>query len=138
VTARILVHSLADANAALAAASALKLPVTLASVPGAAGHAGPAWFKSLVEQAAARHPGVAMDAVLDCGAEAGTALAALRLGLKRVGFSGPEAARARLGEIARALGGEVDSAAPGPALDLRGRKNKLAAARAYLAGETVT
>jgi hypothetical protein len=135
---RILVHSLAEAKAALAAAASLKVPVTLVSAVGAGGHAGPAWFKSLIEQAAAEHPGAVLDAVLDCGVEAGMALAALRLGLKRVGFSGNAAARARLGEIAAALGGGLDDAAPAPTLDLRRRKDKLAAARAYLAGETVT
>ena len=37
----------------------------------------------------AAHPGVAVEAVLDCGDEAGTVLAALRAGFKRVRFTGP-------------------------------------------------
>ena len=44
----VLIHSLADARAALAAAAALGVPVTLASAPGAAGYAGPAWFGEVI------------------------------------------------------------------------------------------
>jgi len=130
---RIVVHSLDQARAALAAASSLKRKVVLASAPGAGGYAGPAWFKALAALAHASYPESRMEAVLDCGADSGVALAALRMGFKRVGFSGGEAARAKLGEIARALGAAVESGGE-DALDLRDGKNAEARCEAYLAG----
>jgi len=112
----------------------LKRRVVLASGHGAGCYAGPAWFKSLIEQAKSAYPGCQMDAVLDCGDAAGTALAALLMGLKRVGFSGCCTAQARLGEIARALGAAVESGGGEDALDLRDGKNAAARCEAYLAG----
>ena len=134
---RIVVHSLDQARAALAAASALRRNVVLASAPGAGCYAGPAWFKSLVEQAKSTYPGAETEAVLDCGADSGVALAALRQGLKRVGFSGGAEARAKLEEIAQALGATVESGDAPDALDLRDGKNAEARCRAYLAGGTL-
>jgi hypothetical protein len=134
---RIIVHSLDQARAALAAASSLKRKAVLASAAGAGCYAGPAWFKSLVEQAQAAYPEAETEAVLDCGDAAGVALAALRLGLKRVGFSGGNEARARLKEIAHALGAAVESGGDEDALDLRDKKNPQALCAAYLAGETM-
>ncbi|HXP75626.1 MAG TPA: hypothetical protein VN823_15895 [Stellaceae bacterium] len=128
---RIIVHSLADARAALAAASALGLPVTLASAPGAGTYAGPHWFLALVAEAAREHPGVAVDAVIDCADEAGTALAALRAGCKRVHFTGRADTREKLGEIAAALGAEIEGG-DRDALDLLDQRDPEAACRAYL------
>ncbi len=134
---RIVVHSLGHARAALEAASSLKREVVLASAAGAGAYAGPGWFKSLAALAQASYPESQSEAVLDCGMEAGVALAALRLGFKRVGFSGNAEAQARLGEIARSLGASIESAAAAGALDLRDKKNAAALCRAYLAGETL-
>jgi hypothetical protein len=133
---RIVVHSLGHARAALEAASSLKRDVVLASAPGAGCYAGPGWFKSLVALAQASYPESRTEAVLDCGAEAGVALAALRLGLKRVGFSGNAEARAKLEDIAQKLGASIESGGA-EALDLRDKKNAAALCRAYLAGETL-
>jgi hypothetical protein len=130
---RIVVHSLAHARAALAAARALELPVTLASAEGAGGYAGPLWFKSLIEAARADFPEVEISAVLDCGNEAGTVLGALRHGLTRVRFTGHEAALAPLQEIAHELGAEIETGAAPRALDLLNEPDAEAAARAYLA-----
>lgn len=92
----IVVHSLAHALAALKAASALKIPVTLASAPGAASQAGPGWFKALVEEATRSHPDVVVTAILDCGDEPGAVMAALRTGLKQIRFEGPDELRRKL------------------------------------------
>ena len=104
MAARVVVHSLAEARVALAAGAA-----TLASAPNAGSYAGAPWFKSLIEQTKSEFPGARCDAVLDCGADAGAALAALRLGLKRVVFAGHADARARLAAIARDLGAALES-----------------------------
>ena len=72
------------------------LRLVLLSAPAAAGYAGPAWFAAIAAQVAVEFPALRVEAVLDCGDEAGSALAALRHGLKRVRFAGAEEAAARL------------------------------------------
>ena len=129
---RIIVHSLAHARAALAAARALRVPVTLVSAAGAGGYAGPLWFKSVIEAAHADFPEVELTAVLNCGAEAGTTLAALRHGLKRVRFTGNDAALAPLRDIAQQQGAEIETGDAPDALDLLSEPNPEAAARTYL------
>ena len=81
----------------------------LVSFPGAGASAGPGWFQEIVERLEAEHPGLAFEAVLDCGDKAGAVLAALRRGVRHVRFSGhPEAAR-RLGAIAEQLGAILET-----------------------------
>jgi hypothetical protein len=130
---RIIVHSLGDARAALAAARDLRVPITLASAAGAGGYAGPLWFKSLIAAARAEFPEAEATAVLDCGSEAGTTLAALRHGFKRVRFTGEAAALQPLREIAQELGAEIETGAAPEALDLLDESDPEAAARAFLA-----
>ena len=84
----IVIHSLAHARAALAAAAACGKEVTLASAPAAALQAGPGWFKAVIDQARAAYPHVAVTAILDCSDQPGPALAALRLGLTNLRFHG--------------------------------------------------
>ena len=135
---RIIVHSLGDARAALAAARDLGVPVTLASAEGAGGYAGPLWFKSLIAAARAEFPEAEATAVLDCGSEAGTTLAALRHGFKRVRFTGEAAALQPLREIALELGAEIETGAAPEALDLLDESDPEAAARAFLAAAQCT
>ena len=92
----IVIHSLDHARAALAAAAALGVPVTLASAPDAALQAGPAWFKAVIEAACEDHPKAAVTAILDCGDAPGAVMAALRLGLAQLRFDGAAAVRAKL------------------------------------------
>ena len=129
---RVIVHSLADARAALAVASELRRPIVLASAQGAGGYAGPLWFKGVVEAAAAEFPEASLSSVLDCADEAGTVLLSLRHGIKRVRFTGSAAARKRLQAIAAKLGAEIETGRPKPALDLRDARDPGAALRAYL------
>lgn len=128
----IIIHSLDQASAALAAAASLGAPAILASAPGAGAYAGPAWFKAVIETAAKAHPGVTAIAILDCGEEAGTALAALRLGLKHLRFSGNKAAGAKLAELASVQGATLEEALPDAVLDLRDLRDPEAACRAFL------
>jgi fructose/tagatose bisphosphate aldolase len=134
VSRRIIVHSLAEARAALGAAAALGVPVTLMSAAGAGAYAGPRWFKALIEAACAEHPGVAVDAVLDCAEEAGTVMSALRAGITRVRFTGSPAMRDRLAAIAAATGAALEDESGGETLDLLEARDPAAAARAFLAG----
>jgi hypothetical protein len=131
---RIVVHSFEQARAAVAAAAELSVPVTLVSAAGAGGYAGPLWFKALIEAAQHGHPEAAVAAVLDCADEAGTALAALRAGVKQVRFTGPEPVRLRIAEIAAALGAAIESDPVAGALDLLDQRDPKGAALAFLAG----
>ncbi len=128
----VIVHSLADARAALAAAADLGVPVTLASAPGAAAYAGPGWFQEVVAQAAAEVPPADWEAVIDCGERAGDVLLALRLGLERVRFTGKTAVAKKLAAIAEQqnatlITGRLEG------LDLRGTADPYAACRDWLA-----
>ncbi len=127
----IIVHSLAHARAAVRAAAAHGVPVTLFSGPGAAGYAGPEWFRELIAAATAEHPTARVTAVLDCGAAPGHALAALRAGLKAIRIEADPAVGERIAELAADYGARVAPAA-GDALDLAAAVDPDAACHAWL------
>jgi len=127
----IIIHSLEHARAALAAAAALEVPVTLASAPGASAYLGPAWFHEVVGLAIAEFPDVQADATIDCADRAGDVLAALRQGLPRVRFTGRKAVATKLAAIAEAQGAELVTGRF-RALDLRGLTDPETACRAWL------
>jgi hypothetical protein len=131
----IVIHSPVHARAAFAAAASLAVPVTVASAPGAGVYAGPGWFKAVIGIASSEYPAVEFTAVLDCGGEAGMVLAALRHGVLRVRFDGPNAVAARLADIAGQSGATIERGALEPALDLLGRDDIETICRAFLAAE---
>jgi len=61
-------------------------------------------------------------------------LGALRAGIKHVRFTGDEAMRQRLGEIAAQLDAIVEGGDAPPALDLQDARDPAGACRAFLAG----
>ena len=122
----VAVHGLDDAETALAPG----LPVTLISATGAAGFAGVGWWLAVIKAARAAYPVSPCTDILDCAAAPGFAMAALRMGQRRlVLWPGP--AFAAVSAAAATLGGEVLAARPN-SLDLsrRGGRRDLAA---YLA-----
>jgi hypothetical protein len=123
----IVVHSLDHARAALDAAAGMKRSLTVASAPGAAMQAGPAWFKAVIDEARAAHPDVALTAILDCGGEPGAVMAGLRAGLKYFRFSGPAAVRAKLVAMGAAFAEPAEMV-----LDLREARRPEAALRDFL------
>jgi len=123
----IVVHSLEQALAALAAARISSRSVTLASASGAALQAGPAWFKAVIEQAVERYPDVAVTAILDCGDQPGAVMAALRAGLKHLRFAGAAELREKLAEM-----GAVFAEPPDATLDLLDTREPEAACAAFL------
>lgn len=129
---RIVVHGLAHALAAAEAAASLGVPVTIVSAPGAAGYAGPLWFAAVIAAARSRFPAAEIGAVLDCGADAGRALAALRAGATRIGLRAPPRVAAKIASIARASGAKIERARS-RALDLGQVGDIRAAARLWLA-----
>lgn len=100
-----IVHSATQARDALAAAAEAGVAILLLSGTGAGLYAGPGWFRALIEGGRDRH-GTAFlaGAILDCGADAGAALAAIREGVKTICYSGSPATRRRLNEIATVAG----------------------------------
>jgi hypothetical protein len=131
----IVIHSLGHARAALEAAAALGVGVTLASAPDAGVYAGPGWFKAVVEMACGEFPAAKCSCVLDCGDAAGMVLAALRQGLPRVRFAGPAATAARLAGIAAQCGAVLERNPLEPALDLLDQHDPETSCRAFLAAE---
>ena len=129
----IIIHELAHARAALAAAAELGAAVELWSAAGAAAYAGAGWFDAVLRAAGNQAPSAVFIAVLDCDDRADLVQAALRQGLTHVCFRGPNALAARLADIARQRGATLHRKRP-RALDLRGRADADTACRAWLAG----
>ncbi len=121
----ILFHSLDHAHAAVAAAADLNIPITLQSAPGVAAYAGVGFLTAVVDEA-----GVS-DAVIDCGTDAGTAMAALRAGWKRLMFMGDAAMAAKLTDMAGQVGATVGASGAG-ALDLLDVADPSEACRKFL------
>ncbi len=114
----VIIHSLEHARAALAAAERTGAPIAVYSAEGAGAYAGAAWFLAVIAAARADHPRAAVEAVLDCGAAPGIALAALRAGCRAIVLRGEPALLRKIAAIAAASSARLD---PGPsgALDLR-------------------
>jgi hypothetical protein len=116
--ARIIIHSLFQATAALTASARAGRPVVLVSAPDAGGYVGPGWFKALVAAAREAVPDARCRSLLDCGDNVGAALAAIRTEVEGVIFTGRPDAAHRLADIARQLGIRFEIKRPADALDL--------------------
>ena len=130
----IVFHTLDHARAALAAAAAADAPVTLRSAAGAVAYAGAGYLKAIADAAAKDQPTARVTWVIDCSADAGTALGALRAGWKNLRFSGPDSLCEKLADIAAQQDAAlVDEAVGETVLDLLDRHDPLAACRDLLA-----
>ena len=109
----VVVHSLADARAALAVGR----PLTLLSASGAALFAGCGWWRALVERARAEFPGVEIEDILDCADASGLALGAFRIGQRSIVLDPAAPGRSAVAAIAASLGGTVLISRP-PSLDM--------------------
>jgi hypothetical protein len=120
----VVVHGLREAEAALRPG----YPVTLLSAPGAALFAGCLWWRELVAAARAARPATAAQDVLDCGDAPGFAMAALRLGQRRLVLSPACPAFPAVAAAAAECRAVLLAERP-PALDLgaRGAQRRLAA-----------
>ncbi len=127
----IIIHTLEQATAALAAASEFDCDVTLLSAPGAAAYVGATVFRDMVAAAAANHPQSRHLAVLDCGDDPGLALGAMRHGIKAVRISNGKKIRDKLAEIADQRGVIVFEDTD-EVIDLLGMADPLAACRSWL------
>jgi hypothetical protein len=92
--------------------------VVLASAPAAGVYAGPGWWRELVAAAHEAVPAARFSAVLDCGEEAGAALAAIRAPVDSILFTGRADLARSLADIARRHGVRLARTRPAAALDL--------------------
>jgi hypothetical protein len=115
----------------LTAAAGTGLPVALWSAPGAASYLGAPMFREIINAATAEFPGIDAIGVLDCGQDAGFALAAFRHGVGLVRVDLPSATLARVADIARQMGATVVRDRP-PALDLIDCPESFSACRTWL------
>ena len=113
----IVIHSLAHATAALTAAAKAGRPVVLLSAAGAGIYAGAGWFAALVTAAREAVPAAQSTALLDCGDDAGAAMAAIRIGVEGIIFTGRAEVARRLADIAKEAGVRLETTRPEPALD---------------------
>jgi acyl-CoA reductase-like NAD-dependent aldehyde dehydrogenase len=93
-------------------------PVLIASAPDAGISAGPGWFGAVLRAARAAVPAARCTALLDCGDDAGAAMAAIRAGIPAVVFTGHADVARRLADIAVQAGARLITERPQPALDL--------------------
>jgi acyl-CoA reductase-like NAD-dependent aldehyde dehydrogenase len=114
----IIIHSLAHAVAALGAAAEAGRPVVLTSGPDAGIYAGPAWFREVLRAAQEAAPAAQFSTLLDCGDDAGAAMAAIRAGVEAIVFTGRADVAARLADIAARAGARLDTQRPAAAHDL--------------------
>ena len=114
----IIIHSLAQAIAALNVAARAGRAIVLASAPDAGGYVGPGWFGALIAAAREAVPGARFSALLDCGDNVGAALAAIRLEIEGVVFIGRADVAGRLADIARQHGVRLETDRWATALDL--------------------
>lgn len=125
---RVIVHNLAQARAAIAAAETAGKPVTLMSTPGAAGYVGAPYWRELMAAAGADKAAVAVTAILDCGDKPGHALGALAEGIECVRVAASDDVLARIADIAARSGAALDTV-DARALDLLDVKDAEAALR---------
>ncbi len=93
-------------------------PIILVSAPEAGVYAGPGWFKALLEAAREAVPDARFSAILDCGDQAGAALAAIRAQVESVIFTGREDVARRLADIAHQNKVRLETTRPAAVFDL--------------------
>jgi hypothetical protein len=114
----IIIHSLAQAIAALNVAARAGRAIVLTSAPDAGGYVGPGWFGALIAAAREAVPEARFSALLDCGGNVGAALAAIRSEAEGVVFTGRADVVGRLADIARQHGVRFETDRWATVLDL--------------------
>lgn len=132
-TIRFIVHSLAQAEAALRAGTETNRPLFLESPPGAAQYWGAPYFQTMIAAAHRSVPAAAFEALLDCGAAPGLAVEALRAGVRAVRVTASPDVVARVADIAAQLGARAEAGpAPAGAFDLGDAWDPFGAARKFI------
>ncbi len=128
----LIVHDIGHVRDAVATAKDLGRPVTLISAPGAAASMGADVFNRMIDAVRAENPDSDIVAVIDCGADPGQAMQALRFGSQNIRLDAPEGVLAKLRDMAD---GMILDGGPIAAYDMAGDTYDLAA---WLEGNTDT
>ena len=131
----VIVHTLDQAEAAVAAAAEFGVPLTLRSAPGAGAYLGAEVFQSIVDSACAGCPEAQVHAVLDCDDDPGLALLALRVGVKGIALKANKKVQTKIADLAAQYDAALEDDA-GAHLDLLGCDDPTAAVRDWLSGDT--
>ncbi|MDA0785505.1 MAG: hypothetical protein O3B37_04360 [Proteobacteria bacterium] len=123
IPAKIIVHEIGHALAALTAAHAHNRSLVILSATGAVRSAGAGWWRELVMQAGDSNPDQNAEWILDCADEPGMALAALREGVGTVALDADEPVWSRVAQIADQHDARVIRVDRSGALDLAGSNN---------------
>ena len=129
----VIVHDLAEAKAALAAAAETGRMVAIWSAPEAAIFAGTGWFAAVERQARTANPKASARFVLDCGQRADLVQEAFREGIKEACFTGRASLAERLADIAAKSRARLHRRRP-RALDLGETRDPGGACRRLLGG----
>ena len=122
----VIVHSTAHVRLVRESAARLGMCPLLLTAPGAAAYAGVAYLKEMATLAPE------LDAVIDCGSEAGLAMAAIRVGWRDLHVAGDEVVLTKIGDMLDQVGGRLRRDLP-PALDLGAADDPGVALERYLA-----
>ena len=131
----VIVHTLDQAEGAVAAAAELGVPLTLRSAPGAGAYLGAEVFQSIVDSACAGCLEAQVHAVLDCDDDPGLALLALRVGVKGIALKANKKVRAKIADLAAQYDAALEDDA-GAHLDLLGCDDPTTAIRDWLSEDT--
>ena len=104
----IIVHNLEEAKIAISVASSLDCMVVLRSSPEAAAYLGPQVFHEIIKQAKIGYEETKVHAVFDCGNDSGTALCALRYGIKAIRINVPIKTLKKISDIAKQMQASVE------------------------------
>jgi len=130
----VVVHDLAEAKAALAAAAETGRMVAIWSAPEAAIFAGTGWFAAVERRARAANPEASARFVLDCGQRADLVQEAFREGIKETCFTGRASLAERLADIAAKSRARLHRRRP-RAFDLGETRDPGGACRRLLGGD---
>ena len=97
----IVIHGYEDAQTAAMVAQSIDCPLILISAPGASAYTGVGWFKAIIEQTSRSVSSIELVGILDCGNRPGDVLAALRIGIRLIRFTGHEDIFVRLAGCAQ-------------------------------------
>ncbi len=129
---QIVIYDVIQARAALRVAVECGVHVTLVSSQGAAGFAGPLWFREVIDQASAAVPEASYGSVLDCAGSAGDAMAAIHAGVPAIAITGPPAVERKITDMAVQAGCEIVRIDYSSALDLADCDDPDAVCRSWL------
>lgn len=102
-----IIHSLEQALRAARAAEKSRVAVHLFSAKEAAASLGPELFVSIIKATKQQMPMASLEGYLDCGADVGLALSALRRGATRISIDLPKAAQTKILKIAEQQNAQV-------------------------------